>query len=181
MHPGPPRKKLREERVNHRYRRDQPGLPCAVVYGLYVLSPVNQHLPPSPARCETHRRELSACMGAPGPHDFAVRKCAVRPSAHLASTALRSTFVTTRNAPHVGAERANYRPILFSVKQKSFLPRRLDRIFASALVGQINCAREHAHSRGRPLSIVRHGLQGEPQIPNTSLSRACRLRYHCRL
>jgi len=24
LHPGPPRKKLREERVNHRYRRDQP-------------------------------------------------------------------------------------------------------------------------------------------------------------
>jgi hypothetical protein len=31
---GPRAKRLREVRVDHRYRRDQPGLPCAVVYGL---------------------------------------------------------------------------------------------------------------------------------------------------
>jgi len=42
LHPGPPRKKLREERVNHRYRRYHTGLPCAVVYGLYVISSVSQ-------------------------------------------------------------------------------------------------------------------------------------------
>jgi len=38
-------------REDHRYRRDHPDLPCAVVYGLYALSPVNQHLPPSSAQC----------------------------------------------------------------------------------------------------------------------------------
>jgi hypothetical protein len=43
-----------------------------------------------------HRRQLGACIGAPGPHDFAVRDDAVRRPAPLASTATRFTFVTTR-------------------------------------------------------------------------------------
>jgi len=38
-------------------------------------------------------------MGAPGPHDFAVRVCAARLSAHLTSTAFRSTFVTIAIRP----------------------------------------------------------------------------------
>jgi hypothetical protein len=42
LHPGAPRKKLREERENHRYRRKHSGLPCAMVYGLYVISSVSQ-------------------------------------------------------------------------------------------------------------------------------------------
>jgi uncharacterized protein (DUF3084 family) len=48
LHPGPPRKRCLRERDDHRYRRRHSGLPCAVVYGLYALSPVNQRLPPSP-------------------------------------------------------------------------------------------------------------------------------------
>jgi len=36
---GPRAKRLREVRVDHRYRRDQPGLPCAVVYGLLRTLP----------------------------------------------------------------------------------------------------------------------------------------------
>ena len=36
---GPRAKRLREVRVDHRYRRDQPGLPCAVVYGLFRTLP----------------------------------------------------------------------------------------------------------------------------------------------
>jgi hypothetical protein len=38
-------------------------------------------------------------LGAPGPHDFAVRICAARQSAQLASTAFRSTFVTIAIRP----------------------------------------------------------------------------------
>ena len=41
LHPGPSRRKNLRERENHRYRRIHSGLPCAVVYGLYALSPVN--------------------------------------------------------------------------------------------------------------------------------------------
>jgi hypothetical protein len=53
LHPGLPRKRYLRERVNHRYRRRHSGLPCAVVYGLYELSPVNLRLPPLSARCES--------------------------------------------------------------------------------------------------------------------------------
>jgi hypothetical protein len=42
MHPGPPRKKLREERVDHRYSGYTPAFPAQWFYGLYVISPVNQ-------------------------------------------------------------------------------------------------------------------------------------------
>jgi hypothetical protein len=35
-------------------------------------------------------------MGVPGPHDFVVRKCAATSIGTSASTAFRSTFVTTR-------------------------------------------------------------------------------------
>jgi hypothetical protein len=39
---------------------------------------------------------LSASLGAPGPHDFAVRVRIIRPTMPTASTASRLAFVTTR-------------------------------------------------------------------------------------
>jgi hypothetical protein len=51
-----------------------------MVYGLYVISPVNQRLPPFALRI-VRSTGLGACKGAPGPHDFAVRKIAARQSA----------------------------------------------------------------------------------------------------
>jgi hypothetical protein len=44
MHPGPPRKKLREERVDHRYRRIHSSLPCAMVLRLIRALPGDQAL-----------------------------------------------------------------------------------------------------------------------------------------
>ena len=41
-------------------------------------------LPPSPARRRKRLHDLSACVGAPGPHDFAVRTNAVRPRKKIA-------------------------------------------------------------------------------------------------
>jgi hypothetical protein len=57
-------------RQNHRYEPEQPAFPAQWFYGLYVISPVT--------RLCCHRRfassaKLSASLGAPGPHDFAVR------------------------------------------------------------------------------------------------------------
>jgi hypothetical protein len=37
--------------------------------------------PPSPARCETHRRKLDTSVGVSGPHDFAVHEECARLSA----------------------------------------------------------------------------------------------------
>jgi hypothetical protein len=47
-----------------------------MVYGLYVLSPVNQPLPPLSARCVSIVANVAPAPGAPGPHDFAVRSTA---------------------------------------------------------------------------------------------------------
>jgi hypothetical protein len=109
LHPGPPRKRIARKRVDHRYRRRHSGLPCAVVYGLFRALLGEPML-------VCHRRlasafganaRLSASVGAPGPHDFAVRECAARQSARFPSTAFRSTFVTTRT-PLVGTERSDH-------------------------------------------------------------------------
>jgi hypothetical protein len=45
-------------------------------------------LPLSPAQCGTHCHELDASVGASEPHDFAVRRLAVRPRRHRRATTL---------------------------------------------------------------------------------------------
>jgi hypothetical protein len=45
-------------------------------------------------------RKLGACMGAPGPHDFAVRGSCRTSIGTPTSTAFRTTFVTTRTPLH---------------------------------------------------------------------------------
>jgi hypothetical protein len=66
-------------RQNHRYEPDQPAFPAQWFYGLYVLSSVTiAWLPPSVVGL-IETSDLSACVGAPGPHDFAVRTTAARP------------------------------------------------------------------------------------------------------
>jgi hypothetical protein len=82
-----------------------PASPAQWFYNLYVLSPVNQRLPPSFALRLKGVAEFSACMGAPGPHDFAVRVCAARQPARPRPPHSAPRFVTTRNAPRDGAER----------------------------------------------------------------------------
>jgi hypothetical protein len=88
--------KLRGGRVTTGTDGNHSGLPCAVVYGLL------RALPGEPACCHRHQRiilrELGACMGAPGPHDFAVRLTCRSSHGPSASTAFRSTFVTTRTS-----------------------------------------------------------------------------------
>src|ERR1700737_1157426 len=56
---------------------ESPGIPRAMVYGLYRALPGDRaFLPPSPAKVAF--RELDASVGASGPHVFAVRFGAVR-------------------------------------------------------------------------------------------------------
>ena len=62
-------------RQNHRFSQIRPAFPAQWFYGLYVISPVT-------GLC-CHRRfassaKLSASLGAPEPHDFAVRDMSVR-------------------------------------------------------------------------------------------------------
>ena len=56
---------------------ESPGIPRAMVYGLFRALPGDRaFLPPSPAKVAF--RELDASVGASGPHVFAVRFHAVR-------------------------------------------------------------------------------------------------------
>jgi hypothetical protein len=65
-------------RQNHRFSRNRPAFPAQWFYGLYVISPVTRlccHRHPPDAK---RIRELNANLGAPGPHDFAVRDIVIR-------------------------------------------------------------------------------------------------------
>jgi hypothetical protein len=58
---------------------DIPAFPAQRFYGLYAISPVTMlgcHRHPQGAHCAL--QEFSACIGAPGPRDFAVRTSAAR-------------------------------------------------------------------------------------------------------
>ena len=75
---------------NHRYA-EQSGIPCAMVYGLYVLSSECRALIASVAlRIITATLDLS--VGRPGPHGFAVRIARASSFRANASIASRLTF-----------------------------------------------------------------------------------------
>jgi hypothetical protein len=75
----------------------QPAFPAQWFYGLYVISPVTG--------LSCHRRladrsaRLSASVGAPGPHDFAVRCNINRPLTLSVHRIPLPTFVTTAKRP----------------------------------------------------------------------------------
>jgi len=81
--------------VGPQVNRSNAGFPCAVVYGLLRALPGDRALlPPSPVR-SSPLTSLNASVGAPGPHDFAVRE--IRRSSHRLSRVHRippQRFVT---------------------------------------------------------------------------------------
>jgi hypothetical protein len=100
LHPGPRAKEICASARTTGTGGDHTGLPCAMVYGLYVISPVNRRLPPSPVRSlwsfartwRLHGRARTTRLRRPHP-------CR---SSHGTdpSTAFRTTFVTTRTPLH---------------------------------------------------------------------------------
>jgi hypothetical protein len=80
--------KVESTRVRHHRFTGTPGLPCAMVLTVsFGLSPVtglccHRHL-------RSWLRKLDASVGTSGPHDFTVRKYAVRPRKKLRCDALR--------------------------------------------------------------------------------------------
>jgi hypothetical protein len=89
---------------------EKPGLPCAMVLTVsFALSPVTGLV------CHRRKRNaqalslLDASVGASGPHDFAVRKSAVRPRTECAHRFRvhripSPTFVTIASRPSFGDE-----------------------------------------------------------------------------
>jgi hypothetical protein len=99
LHPGLPRKKkfarVREPQV----QAVTTGLPCAVAYGLYALSSVNQRLPPSPAQCVSIVASLAPAWARQDHTTSPSASCAARQSAHPRPPHPHLTFVTTAIRP----------------------------------------------------------------------------------
>jgi hypothetical protein len=78
------------------------GFPCAMVYGLLRALPGDRaFLPPS---LHDQLAKLSASIGAPGPHDFAVRAGQVRLPWPFASTASHRNVPDDRDPPLIRGE-----------------------------------------------------------------------------
>ncbi len=92
---GPSRKKVAQRREDHRWARNHSGLPCAVVYGLL------RALPGEPAFChrrlaDHHVRKTWRLHGRARTTRLRRPRGCRSSVSTLASTAFRSTFVTTR-------------------------------------------------------------------------------------
>jgi hypothetical protein len=100
LHPGPCAKGICASARTTGTGGDHTGLPCAVVYGLYVISSVNLAVCHRRLReaCEL-RLDLSASLWGARTTRFHRPHRRRTSDGTFASTAFRTTFVTTRNAP----------------------------------------------------------------------------------
>jgi hypothetical protein len=89
-------KKTTHEFSHHRYAAST-GIPCAMVLRFPSCSSRGPGFLAPVAREFVH--ELGASVGAPEPHDFAVRDSTARLAAPSASIASRSTFRDDRDTP----------------------------------------------------------------------------------
>ena len=126
MHPGLPRKRIARRARKPQVQAGSTGLPCAMVLRLIGALPGEPfRLPPSPQAKRSLRSGLAPDLGAPGPHHFAVRKTTSRQPAPRVHRNSAPRFVTTRNAPHAGAEWRDNTPNQNYDKQNYFCVRRL--------------------------------------------------------
>src|SRR6202790_5239082 len=78
---------------------ESPGIPRAMVYGLYRAPPGEPGFLATVAPEKPASQELDTSVGVSGPHDFAVRRKAPSSLAPPASTASRLTSVTIAKRP----------------------------------------------------------------------------------
>ena len=111
----------REKRTRaYRFSGNTPAFPAQWLYDLYVISLVAM-------LCHHRRRfltrRLDASLGAPGPHDFAVRECpyvALSRLKHSRPPQPAPTFVTFASAPLAGQD-GRIEPVICGEKQGSIL------------------------------------------------------------
>jgi hypothetical protein len=119
--PGAPAQRNLRERVNHRYRRIHSGLPCAVVLRLIGTLPGEPLIATVIGAMRKHCRQLDACLGAPGPHHFAVRKPCCSSVSTPTSTATRLACRDDRDTPRRSRrDTRTIRQIRISEKRKIF-------------------------------------------------------------
>src|SRR5712664_828315 len=96
---------------------DHPAFPAQWFYGLYVLSPVTMlgcH-----RRLRVVSRKLSACIGAPGPHDFTVRLSCARLAPLSRPPHSGPTSVTTRT-PLLSGRDAKREPLIWGEDEANY-------------------------------------------------------------
>jgi hypothetical protein len=102
---------------HHRYAKHS-GIPCAMVLTVASRSPRRPGFVVSVARGGI--RKLSASLGAPGPHDFAVRNHRRTSRDATASTASRLAFPDVRETP-LSLSRDGRKVAQFLKKRKKIL------------------------------------------------------------
>jgi len=113
------------------------GIPCAMGYGLYVVSPVTG------LSCHRHSRssrELSLSVGRPEPYDFAVRISAVRPHDKSCASPMRPSHPASR---------------VVTIAHTPLLPRRDARIMLLIWGRSQDCFRKSAQTSCDMTGILR--------------------------
>ena len=123
MRAAPAISRAKAEKKTHtsiQVRRRQSGLPCAMVLAVsFELSSVTGCLA-TVAPGKLASQELDASIGAPGPHDFAVRDRSRSSVVSIPSIASHRTFVTIASRPSCRVGRAHPRPDLRQNKSGIF-------------------------------------------------------------
>jgi hypothetical protein len=91
--------------VGPQVNRSIPAFPARWFTAYFVLFPVTGLFCHRHPQGRFHPAGLSASVGAPEPHDFAVRRCCVRLSQHPRPPHLTATFVTIASRPLSGETR----------------------------------------------------------------------------
>jgi hypothetical protein len=123
MRPQPRVQNKKAHEHSHHGHTGSPGIPRAMVYGLFRALPGDRaFLPPSPAG---KSRRLDASVGASGPHGFAVRVRHVRPRA-ISVHRIPPRVDDVAQRPSMGRDGNRYRFDLGQRRRGIFFRRGLD-------------------------------------------------------
>ena len=127
------------------------GTPCAMGYGLYVVSSVRRAVwPPSP---RVRHARLDPSIGGSGPHDFAVRRGRARLARRCVHRIPLPTSVTIAIRPSEWRRNgSDPTPDLGFRKSEIFSFRGLDSISENQTVGQISCGEKVPQRREYPIT-----------------------------
>ena len=164
-------------------RRNSPAFPARWFTAYSVISPVRPGFFVTViGAMRKHCHQLGTCVGAPGPHDFAVRIKRCSSVSAFASIASRSTFRDDRDTPLCkrGGTAESYMKSDFW-KTEIFLRARVDRNSWSPPVGRIGCrslqrpvdAILRMHRRAFPILQLRPLSQKIPAPPFYNRRRPC--------
>jgi hypothetical protein len=128
LHPGPRAKEICASARTTGTGGDHTGLPRAMVYGLYVFSPVNRPLPPSPSRSFSAIREDLAPAWARQDHTTSPSANVPYVYRHIPVHRIPLHVRDDAYAPRVGAERRVLNHDFRKNERGKFFARGLDKL-----------------------------------------------------